>query len=122
LTLAACARTEHVPVDLQVDVDAELPDGAEQVRLCISDGVARTFGAASGRYALTGLFPDGTFELTVDVFDAEESVFARVGPLLLEDFYTVADLDECEDCSACVGTGEAPPADAASWTLGARFL
>ena len=118
-----CARTEHIPVDLELDVDATLPEGAAQVRICIEDGVERTFGAASGRYAVTGLFADRVSDVTIDVLDADAAVIAQAGPVEVDSDYTIADLQPCDgECIDCAGTGDLPAVGEPSWTLGVRFL
>jgi hypothetical protein len=117
IALAACARTEHVAVDLELDILADLPVEADAVRICAADGPGRTFGAGDARYALTGL-PDDP-EVTVDVLDASETVVARTGPLVLDAAFASAPLDACDDCAPCIGGG--PPA-ADPLTLGVRFF
>ena len=121
VALAGCARTEHVPVDLQVDVDAELPPDAEAVRFCVTDGVVRRFGAASGRYALTGLFADRDPEIVVDVVGADDEVLGRVGPIVVDEPYVVADYGACEGCARCEAPGTMPPEGEPAWVLGLRF-
>ena len=119
--VGACARTEHVPVDVQVDVLAPLPDDAAWVRLCVTDGVDARFAATDGRFALTGLFPAGPHEVTADVLDASEAVFVRAGPVLVEDGYATVGLDACDACTPCAGSGDRPPEGQPSWVLGLRF-
>ena len=114
--LAACARTEHTPVELELDIDAALPAEASTVRICETDGLARSFPARDGRYALPGVSADAP-ELTVDVLDGDV-VFARVGPLLLEEAYVLAPLAPCEACEPCLGGGSAASEPVA---LGVRF-
>lgn len=121
VVLAGCARTEHTPVDLQIDVDTELPSDAETVNLCVAAGPWRQFGAAAGRYALTGLFVDVVPEVTVDVLDASGVVIGRVGPVVVAAPYLVASLDECAECSVCSSSGEIPADDEDSLVLGVRF-
>lgn len=115
--LTACARTEHTPVDLELDIDAALPIEADAVRICETGGLARTFPARDGRYALPGIARDGP-EVTVDLLDDDGAVFARVGPLVLDDVYVVAALGPCADCETCLGGG---PAAADPAALGVRF-
>lgn len=117
LALAACARTEHTPVDLELDVEVALPAAASNVRICETDGIARTFGAGDGRYALTGLTPVSP-EVTVDLLDGAGLVIGRVGPIVLEEPYVVASLDACDACPPCIGGGSAAQDPAA---LGVRF-
>ncbi len=121
LLLVGCARTEHIPVDLQVDVEAALPPEAEVVRFCVTDGIARRFGAASGRFALTGLYADEDPEIVVDVVDAAEVVIGRVGPIVVDLPYLVVGYESCEGCSRCEADGDPPPEGEPSWTLGLRF-
>jgi hypothetical protein len=119
--LVACARTPHVPVDLQVDVDSALPDGAEAVMICVTDGPSRHFGAADGAFALTGLFADEWPEITADVLDSDDIVVASTGPFVADSAYTVAALVDCPGCSGCSSTGVTPAAGEPSWVLGLRF-
>jgi len=114
-----------VAVDLQVDVDAPLPDEAEWVRLCITDGVHEEFGAGDGRYALPGVEADP--ELTVQVLDEQRLIVGGAGPVLVdEDHHVVPYLElGCDGghpvCSACEGEGRPPPEGEPSWVLGLRF-
>lgn len=117
LALAACARTEHTPVDLELDVDVALPDAASNVRICETGGIARTFGPGDGRYALTGLTPEAP-EVTVDLLGGDGGVIGRVGPIVLDEPTVVASLDACDACPPCIGGGSAAEDPAA---LGVRF-
>lgn len=122
VALTGCARTPHVPVDLQVDVTAALPVGAEAVRICVTDGPSRHFGAADGAFALTGLVPDEWPEVTADVLDVTDATIARAGPFVADSAYTVAALVDCPGCTACSSSGETPAAGERSWVLGLRFV
>lgn len=119
--LLACARTAHVPVDLQLDVDGVLPDRAEAVRICVTDGPMREFGAADGAFALTGLEVDVSPEITADVLDEDRVMIARVGPVVADSAYTVATPVDCAGCTGCSSSGAVPPAGEPSWVLGLRF-
>lgn len=122
VALSACARTPHVPVDLQVDVSSGLPVGAEAVRICVTDGPSRRFGAADGAFALTGLFPDEWPEVTADVLDADDATIARAGPFVADSAYTVAALVDCPGCTVCSSSDVTPAAGEPSWVLGLRFV
>jgi hypothetical protein len=108
-------------VDLQVDVQAPLPDGAELVTLCIAEGPSQEFAATTGRFALAGLFPDVVPELTADVRDVDGILIGRVGPMLLEESYMLADYVACDECDACESMDLSPPEGEPSWALALRF-
>lgn len=114
-----CAQTVHNPVDLQLDIAAELPETADQVRICVDDGPARTFGAASGRYALTGLAADEWPTITTDVL-SDGFVIARA-TATFDGEYATTELSACDACDVCIGGGSPAPQEAA-WVLGLRFL
>ena len=124
LVLGGCAATEHSPVDIQLDVRAPIPDGTEFVRFCVDDGPTRPFGAAAGRFALTGLATDRPQVLTVDALDHDQAVLARVEPLELETGYMQASLADCAtgDCGEpCDSADVTPPEGETTWVLGLRF-
>jgi hypothetical protein len=123
LVVAGCAATPHVPVDLQLDIEAAAPLDATAVRLCMTDGPSERFATGSGRYALTGIPTDVDAELTVDVM-GELGVIGRVGPVSFADAdYASAPLDACGDgCDPCGSSGRRPPQGADAWTVGVRFV
>lgn len=102
-------------------MDAPLPAAAEAVRFCVADGVVRRFGAASGRYAVTGLFADEDPEIVVDVIDANEDLLGRVGPIVVDEAYVVAGYEACEGCARCEAPGTMPLEGEPAWVLGLRF-
>ncbi|MBN2798432.1 MAG: hypothetical protein JXX28_04730 [Deltaproteobacteria bacterium] len=121
IALAACARTEHVAADLQVDVLGALPEEPVLARLCVEAGVARTMGAADGRFALTGLEPVAGPRFTLQLLDAEGAVLGGAGPVALVEDWTEVEYLPCEGCAPCLGgAGPWPGEDA--WILAARLI
>ena len=120
LAVAACARTDYEPVDVQVDVEAPLPEDAAQVRLCVEGGVARTFGAADGIFALTGVRPEPVPVLEVQAMDGEDAILGAAGPVTLDTGYTSVPWAACDSCEPCIGGGDPAPEETA-WVVGVRF-
>jgi hypothetical protein len=139
---SACTRETWRNADLQVDVRAPLPALAEQVRLCVADGPARTLGAGPDRYALPGLRAQEPATLTADLLAraSEDTasgpavVLARVeGVTLTADRpYQEADLSifvetadgllSCDACPpACEPEGPSAGAQEETWLLTVRF-
>jgi hypothetical protein len=140
--MTGCARELWRNADLQLDVQTPLPSLAEQVRLCVAGGPARTQGAGPARYALPGLVAGQPVALTVDLLASapEDSgaegvaVLARAKGVILtaEDPWqevpltifadTAADLQPCEACPpACEEEGPGAGAEEESWLLAVRF-
>jgi hypothetical protein len=114
LALPGCARESYQNADLQLEVEAPLPEGARSVRLCVEGVGTRSLGAAGSRYAMHGLPEDQPAVVTVDVLtaaspdadDAEAHLLARAGPLRLDEASPLAEapLTFYDDT-----TGDAPP-------------
>lgn len=140
--LAGCARETWRNADLQVDVLAPLAPLAEQVRLCVAGGPARTQGAGPERYALPGLMAGQPVALTVDLLAAVDPdsgaphrvVLARAEGVTLTaqdpwqevplTFFadTDADLQACGVCPpACEEEGAGAGDEEESWLLAVRF-
>lgn len=120
LVLAGCARTTHTPVDLQLDVAAALPDEAAHVRVCVEGGVARTWGAKDGMYALTGLVPDAWPVVTVQALDGDLAVLGQAGPVDMDEDYVLTGYAPGSG-DVCIGGGGAAPEGDDTWVLGVRF-
>lgn len=121
---AGCGQTVHTPVDLQLDVDAELPEEAETVTLCVTDGVSEGFGAADGSWVLVGLPEMSPVGFTLDVEDESGAVIGRVGPMEINQPWTAGAYDArpCGGvCQGCTGGGARPPREQ-SRTLAVRFV
>lgn len=119
--LSGCDRTEHTPVDVQLDVLAAFPSDAEAVRICVTDGPWRRFGATTGRFALSGLYEGIPAEVTVNVLGPFDEMLGVAGPLLVEEGYATVEYTPCADCDRCESSGDTPDAGEPSWTLGVRF-
>lgn len=118
LLLVGCGRTAHTPVDLQLDVELALPAEAERVRVCVTDGVEETFGAASGHFAVTGL-PVVDPEVSIDVLSSDNTLLLTVGPNVLVESYT--EVGESTRSNECEAPGVPPPLGEPSHVLGIRF-
>ena len=128
--LGACGGVEHVDADQTLQLDAELPAHAEQVVVCVKDGVERSFGPGDGRYAVTGLPAELGAVVTLDLFGDTGAPVGRVGPVVLDAAWVESTLDT-EPCGEedtatpcdrpCRGTGGPPAAGEESWVLGVRF-
>jgi hypothetical protein len=83
ILLLACAAESYDDADLQVDIQAAVPDDAEQSRLCVEGVGLREEGAGNGRLAFPGLPQDLQAALTVDMLDQDGGVLGRSEPLVL---------------------------------------
>ncbi len=120
LLAMACARTEHTPVDVQVDVLSELPLDTERVRVCVSEGPLRSFGPGDGRYALPGLVSGEDPEVTVQALDGALTVLGQAGPSLVPAGYAALQWTEEGQLVRCEGQDIVAPEEEA-WVLGVRF-
>ena len=126
VVLTGCDGSPGTSVDWQLDVLAPLPTDAAQVRICVTDGVFGTFGAAAGTYAITGLFVDESVEVTVNALDLDGGVLGFAGPVELTEEYNIVDFNStgCEtgSCGLCESSGKMPEEGEPSRVLGVRFL
>ena len=121
--LVACAAESYDYADLQVDVQAAVPDDAEQARLCVEGVGFREEGAGNGRLAFPGLPRDVNALLTVELLDEAGAVVGRSLPVTLrseapyqQTGYQVADGLPCE------ATGTLAPAGEDGLLLVVRFV
>jgi hypothetical protein len=122
LSLGACERTAHTPVDLQLDLDGAAVDGVEWLRVCVVDGPQRDLPLRDGDHAVTGL-PEGVVTVTVDGLDADLQLMQRFGPVDLVERLTTAEEDEASrGGSACTSANRVPPAHLQPRVLGLRLL
>ncbi|GDX79324.1 hypothetical protein LBMAG42_11350 [Deltaproteobacteria bacterium] len=67
---SGCSELTYLPGDWELDVVAELPAEAEQLRICVDGVGVTTLGAGNGRAAVRGLPPDPV-DVRVEVYDIE---------------------------------------------------
>lgn len=132
LTLLACGETTYRPVDRQLDLDARVPDQAEQLRICVQGAGAMSFGARyDGHFAMTGL-PAGLPEpilVTVDAMADEQLVGQWEGELTgayNSGSAALCTLESAQEtgalaCEPCRADGQMATEEEASWVLGLRF-
>lgn len=126
ILLVACSSVEYRAADLQLDLPGPLPEGAEQVRLCVDGVGTETFGAReSGRFALTGLPAGQAIDVVVDVVGEDELLAqARVSEL---GGWSVGELEDCAPdsgmvpCQPCSARGQWAEKGEDSWVLALRF-
>ncbi len=83
ILLLGCAAESYDYADLQVDVQAAVPDIAEKARMCVEGVGLREEGSGNGRLAFPGLPPDLQAELTVDMLDGAGALVGRSAPVVL---------------------------------------
>lgn len=122
LLLLACATPDYRAADLQLDVGAPLPEGAEQLRVCVEGWGVYEVGAGNGRAAVTGLAVGAEYAVTVDVLDTYGVRLATAGPATLdgEAPYALTPLVEGGG-PACEADGAPVTDDQDSWLLTVRF-
>ncbi|MBN1337592.1 MAG: hypothetical protein JXB39_16685 [Deltaproteobacteria bacterium] len=144
LGTTACAPLETWRnADLQLDVQAALPSGAERVRICVEGAGSRALGAGPEAYAVPGIPTDGPAAITTDVLafrdedtgEEDAQVVARAGPVTLDADTPYAQVelegfldegadpqDTCPRCpDPCVPGGSFAHAWEPSWLLVVRF-
>ena len=125
VVLTGCDGSPGTSVDLHLDILSSLSADAEQVRICVTDGVFETFGAAAGTYAITGLFADDLVEVTVNALDFDGDVLGFAGPIVLTEEYNIVNfnLTGCETggCGLCESSGKMPEQGDPTRVLGVRF-
>jgi hypothetical protein len=121
LFLTACAREEYDVADLQVDITAPVPDGAETLRLCVSDHGALERGAGNGRMAFPGIRFGEPVSVWLDVYDDDGVLLASAGPadLSADSPWTTTPLLAPTD--SCPEGGAIAPEGAETWLLALRF-
>ncbi len=118
---SGCAGEAYDVADLQLDVGAPLPDGAEVLRVCVSDHGTLERGAGNGRVPFPAIRAGAAVEVTVDVYDVDGALIASAGPAPLdgETPYTTTPL--LDPGTPCVANGALAPEGADSWLLAVRF-
>lgn len=142
LLAVACGREEWRNADLQLDIDAPVPTGTGEVRVCVQGQGIRTVGAAGDLYAVPGLVAGGDVSVTVDALSLSGEgagvVLGRCGPVDLgpgtpwrrEPWMTWGDsTQDTSDTGAlvpapepCTASGSFAPDEEDSWLLAVRFL
>jgi len=122
LFLWACARETYDPADLQLDVQAAVPDNAETARICVVGVGQREIGAGNGRLAFPGI-PPSPFVVQIDLLDSDG---LRIGSTLPVEFtqagdYLLTEYQEAEG-EICTESDHFAEPGAESWLLGVRFL
>lgn len=122
LLVAGCAREAYDVADLQLDVDAPLPDGAEKLHVCVDGAGELERGAGNGRVAFTGL-PEGVPAVVrLEVYDVDGVMLAAAGPVTLDADAPYATTPLLDPGDRCVDAGDdRAPEDAPSWLLAVRF-
>ncbi len=120
--LSGCARETYDVADLQLDVTAPLPAGAETLRLCVSDHGTLERGAGNGRMAFPGIRAGAPVDVSLDVYDDAGALLASAGPARLDGdapWTTTPLLEAAAPCEA----GGAIAAESAdeTWLLAVRF-
>lgn len=121
LLLLACASVSYDVADLQVDVEAALPETAEKARICVKEVGMLEEGAGNGRLAMAGLPEGEPAEVTVAIFDAAGAVLGHSEPVLLQadtPYRTTVFVDGAEGCEAAGTMAEGAEN---SWLLAVRF-
>lgn len=121
LALVGCEVETYNVADLQLDVAAPLPAGAETLVVCVSDHGTIARGAGNGRVPFPGIRVGEAVDVTMDVVDADGVLLASVGPARLDadaPYTTAALLDPGAPCSA---GGALADEGADSWLLAVRF-
>ena len=119
--LLGCAREAYDRADLQIDVTAPLPAGAETLRMCVSDHGTLERGAGNGRMAVPGVRAGATVDVWVDIYDADGALLAGAGPAPLDGDtpWTTTPLLTAE--APCEAGGAIAPAGDDTWLLALRF-
>lgn len=121
-SLPACAEPDYRAADLQLDIDAAIPVGAELIHVCV-DGVGMLDqGAGNGRVAFAAIPPSGSYGVTVEVRDADGASMGVAGPATLsEDVPWVLVAFDPAAPGGCVTGGDPVLEGEDSWLLGVRF-
>jgi hypothetical protein len=119
--LGGCARETYDVADLQLDVAAPLPAGAEVIRVCVSDHGTLERGAGNGRVPFPGLRAGEAVEVRLDVYDADGVLLASAGPAPLDGESPYGTTPLLAPGTPCVANGALAREDAESWLLALRF-
>jgi hypothetical protein len=121
LLSAACGREGYDVADLQLDVTDPLPDGAELLRVCVSDHGTLERGAGNGRVPFPGIREGEPVTITLDVYDADDVLIASAGPAALDADTPYATTPLLAPGEPCVANGAIAREGVASWLLALRF-
>ena len=116
-----CARETYDVADLQLDVTAALPAGAELIRVCVSDHGTLERGAGNGRVPFPGLRAGEAVHVALDVYDADGALIASAGPAPLDEESPYATTPLLAPGTPCVANGALAREGADSWLLALRF-
>lgn len=130
---AGCQTPDYDKADLQLDIDAAVPEEAETARICATSVGSREEGAGNGRLSLPGLAAGAPVEISVEVLTGDGARIGRSEPVTLsvETPYQVAAfaMETGEPCEPLGGPGSGDSgeggfveAGADSWLLVVRFL
>jgi hypothetical protein len=122
LLLLACGRVSYDVADLQLDVEAALPEQAELATMCVKDVGTRQEGAGNGRLAMTGLPAGQSATVTVTILDVDGTVLGSSVPQTLDADhpYETTTFDPAAT-TACDATGTLATDSEDSWLLAIRF-
>ena len=118
---AGCASEDYSPADLQLDVEAPVPDAAETLRVCVSGRGVHEQGAGNGRAAVTGLTADVPAEVQVQLLDADGTLLGQTSPVVLDGTtpWAAAPLSPAD--GPCQADGAPAPEGTDTWLLAVRF-
>lgn len=123
ILLLGCAAESYDYADLQVDVQAAVPDEAEQARMCVEGVGMREEGAGNGRLAFPGLPLDLQAVLTVDMLDEAGALLGRSAPLVLTAELPYQQISfAAATGEPCVASGSLALAGSEGLLLAVRFL
>lgn len=119
--LAGCARVEYDVADLQLDVEAPLPAGAETLHVCVGGAGELSVGAGNGRAAFTGLPAGDPAVVTLDVLDDAGALLGSAGPVTLDAATPWRTTPLVDADAPCADTGAPAPEGVDTWLLATRF-
>jgi hypothetical protein len=121
LLLGGCAGIETTPADLQLDVQAGVPSGAEILRVCVEDQGTLVQGAGNGRAVVNGLRVDTAVAVVVSLLDAEGQPLGSSAPTVLDATTPWAEVAWDSAAPTCRSSGERADAGVDTWNLAVRF-
>lgn len=118
------ASLTYRPADVQVDLPAPLPEGAETVRICVAGAGVQNAGAKlSGRFAMPALPAGRPLDVVVDVLDVDEELLLQGWANGAEGWVEGETVDCLEEyCAICLAEGQLASAGEEEWVLAVRFL